>query len=101
MQLRMPLAMRESCLFGFPRERPHILMIVVRDARSVPVHAHDGGIDHLLRRIVTGGTSSSTIGFQTPGRRQRTKQLLTGGARTVIGRSIGQYGFKFLDAHPS
>ena len=30
-------------------------MIVVRDAGSVLVHAHDGGIDHLHRRIMTGG----------------------------------------------
>jgi hypothetical protein len=37
-----------------PRERP-ILVIVVRDTRSVLVHAHDGGIDHLHRRIMTGG----------------------------------------------
>jgi hypothetical protein len=31
------------------------LEIVVRDTRSVLVHAHDGGIDHLHRRIMTGG----------------------------------------------
>ena len=31
------------------------MMIVVRDAGSVLVHAHDGGIDHLHRRIMTGG----------------------------------------------
>jgi hypothetical protein len=33
----------------------HSLVIVVRDTRSVLVHAHDGGIDHLHRRIMTGG----------------------------------------------
>src|SRR4051812_33688463 len=32
----------------------HILMIVVRDAGSVLVHALDGGIDHLHRRVMTG-----------------------------------------------
>ena len=32
----------------------HILMIVVRDTGSVLVHAHDGGIDHLHRRVMTG-----------------------------------------------
>jgi hypothetical protein len=31
------------------------LVIVVRDTRAVLVHAHDRGIDHLHRRIVTGG----------------------------------------------
>ena len=33
----------------------HSLLIVVCDTRSVPVHAHDRGIDHLHRRIMTGG----------------------------------------------
>jgi hypothetical protein len=31
------------------------LVIVVRDTGSVLVHAHDGGIDHPHRRIMTGG----------------------------------------------
>jgi hypothetical protein len=31
-----------------------MLVIVVRDAGSVPVHAHDGGIDHQHRRVMTG-----------------------------------------------
>jgi hypothetical protein len=30
-------------------------MIVVRDTGSMLVHAHDRGIDHLHRRIMTGG----------------------------------------------
>ena len=30
-------------------------MIVARDTGSVLVHAHNGGIDHLHRRIMTGG----------------------------------------------
>jgi hypothetical protein len=33
----------------------HILMIIVRDAGSVLVDAHNRRIDHLHRRIVTGG----------------------------------------------
>jgi len=33
----------------------HGLVIVVRDTRSVLVHAHNGGIDHLHRRVMTGG----------------------------------------------
>jgi hypothetical protein len=32
----------------------HILVIVVRDAGSVLVNAHDGGIDHLHCRVMTG-----------------------------------------------
>jgi hypothetical protein len=31
------------------------LTIVVRDAGSVLVHAHDRSIDHLHRRVMTGG----------------------------------------------
>jgi hypothetical protein len=38
-----------------PSRATHILVIVVRDAGSVLVHAHDGGVDHLHRRVVTGG----------------------------------------------
>jgi hypothetical protein len=38
-----------------PSRATHILLIVVRDAGSVLVHAHDGGIDHLHGRVVTGG----------------------------------------------
>ena len=33
----------------------HVLVIVVRDTGSMLVHAHDGGIDHLHCRIMTGG----------------------------------------------
>ena len=33
----------------------HILVIVIRDAGSVLVHAHDGGVDHLYRCVMTGG----------------------------------------------
>src|SRR5215831_15750602 len=44
---------------NFARQAPsratHILVIVVRDTGSVLVHAHDGGIDHLHRRVMTGG----------------------------------------------
>jgi hypothetical protein len=32
-----------------------ILLIVVGDAGSVLVHSHDRGIDHLHRRVMTGG----------------------------------------------
>ncbi|MCP1970809.1 hypothetical protein J2R87_004549 [Bradyrhizobium elkanii] len=33
----------------------HILVIVVRNTGFVLVHAHDGSIDHLHRRTMTGG----------------------------------------------
>ena len=38
-----------------PSRAPHILVIVVRDAGSVLVYPHDGGIDYLHRRVVTSG----------------------------------------------
>ena len=38
-----------------PSRATHILVIVVCDAGSVLVHAHDGGIDHLHGRVMTGG----------------------------------------------
>jgi hypothetical protein len=31
-----------------------MLVIVVRDAGFVPAHAHNGGIDHLHCRVMTG-----------------------------------------------
>jgi hypothetical protein len=37
-----------------PSRARHILVIVVRDTGAVLVHAHDRGIDHLHRRIMTG-----------------------------------------------
>ena len=52
----------------------HSLVIVVRDTRSVLVHAHDGGIDHLHCRIMTGGQRIHDP-VQTPARRHRTKRL--------------------------
>ena len=36
-----------------PSRATHVLVIVVRDAGSVLVHAHDRGIDHLPSRVVT------------------------------------------------
>ena len=38
-----------------PSRPTHILVIVARDdAGSELVHGHDGGIDHLYRRVMTG-----------------------------------------------
>jgi hypothetical protein len=37
-----------------PSRATHALVIVVRDTGSLLMHAHDGGIDHLHRRAVTG-----------------------------------------------
>jgi hypothetical protein len=34
---------------------PHVLVVIVRNAGSVLMHAHDGCIDHLHRRVMTGG----------------------------------------------
>jgi hypothetical protein len=38
-----------------PTRATDILVIVVRDTGSLLVHAHNGGIDHLHRRVMTGG----------------------------------------------
>jgi len=38
-----------------PSRATHILVIVVRHTGSMLLHAHDRGIDHLHRRIMTGG----------------------------------------------
>ena len=38
-----------------PSRATHIMVIVARDTGSVLVHAHKGGIDHLHRRVMTGG----------------------------------------------
>jgi hypothetical protein len=57
-----------------PLRATDILAIVVRDRGSVLIHAHDGGIDHLHRRIMTGG-QRIMISSQTPARRHRTKRL--------------------------
>ena len=37
-----------------PSRATNVLVIVVCDTGAVLVHAHDGGIDHLHRRVVTG-----------------------------------------------
>ena len=33
----------------------HVLVVIVRDAGSVLMYAHDGCIDHLHRGVMTGG----------------------------------------------
>ena len=40
----------------------HTLMIVVRNASSVRAHAHDGGVDHLHRRIMASGQRAARPG---------------------------------------
>lgn len=63
---------------NFARQPPSratpILVIVVRDTGSVLVHAHDGSIDHLHRRIMTG-SKRSMIWSQMPACLHRTKRL--------------------------
>ena len=62
---RAPISLKSSCLIPqlgvhdrvngkAPSRATHILMIVVRDTGSVLVYAHDRGIDHLHRRVMTG-----------------------------------------------
>lgn len=38
-----------------PSRATHVFVFVVPDTGSVLVYAHDGGIDHLHRRIMTSG----------------------------------------------
>jgi hypothetical protein len=52
----------------------HVLVIVVRDTGSVLMHAHDGGIDHLHRGVVTGSQRIHDL-VPDASRRHRTKRL--------------------------
>jgi hypothetical protein len=56
---REPPPPRESCCHA-PSGATHILIIVVRDAGSVLVHAHDGGIDHLQDKECRAACSEAT-----------------------------------------
>ena len=60
----------------------HVLVIVVRDTGSVLMHAHDGGIDHLHRRVVTG---SQRIHDLVPDASPPppNEAIVTGGAGTI------------------
>jgi hypothetical protein len=70
-------------LAGQAASRPaHILVIVVRDTGSMLVHAHDGGIDHLHRRVMTGGQRNHDL---VPDARPplTNEAIVTGGAGTI------------------
>ena len=58
------------------------MTIVVRDAGSVLVHAHDRGIDHLHRSIMTGG---QRVDHMVPdaGPPPAHEAVVTSGARTI------------------
>jgi hypothetical protein len=34
---------------------PHVLLAIARDTGAVLVHAHDRGVDHLHRSVMSGG----------------------------------------------
>jgi len=65
-----------------PSRATHILMIVVRDAGSVLVHAYDRGIDHLSRRVMTGGQRTHDL-VPDAGPPPTNEAVVTGGAGTI------------------
>ena len=72
----------------------HILMIVARDTGTVLVHAHDGSIDHLHRRIMTSGQRVHDL-VPDASLPPPNEAIVTGGARTI--RSLAGLAM----AHPS
>ncbi len=65
-------------------------MIVVRDTGSVLVHADDGGINHLYRRVMTG---SKRIHDLVPDASlpPPNEAIVTGGAGTIGLRQIAPW----------
>jgi hypothetical protein len=59
------------------------LVIVVRDTGSVLVHAHDGGIDHLQRRIMTSGQRIHDL-VPDASPPPPNEAIVTSGAGTII-----------------
>src|SRR6476620_7686073 len=73
-----------------PSRAAHILVIVVRDAGSVLVHAHDGGINHLYRRIMTGGHRfHDPVPDASPP--PTNEAVVTGGAGTIGLRQVAPW----------
>ena len=66
------------------------MVIVVRDTGSVLVHAHDGGIDHLHRCVVTG---SQRIHDLVPDASPppSNEAIVTGGAGTIGFRQVAPW----------
>jgi len=60
----------------------HVLVIVVRDTGSVLMHAHDGGIDHLHRRVVTGSLRFHDL-VPDASPPPPNEAIVTGGAGTI------------------
>jgi len=82
--------MRSVATITAPSRATHILEIVVRDAGSVLVHAHDGGVDHLHRRVVTGGQRiHDLVPDASPPPTNET--VVTGGARTIGLRQVAPW----------
>lgn len=68
----------------------HILLVVISDAGSVLVHAHNGSIDHLHRRVMTGGQRIHdpvpNAGLPPP-----NEAIITRGAGTIGLRQIAPW----------
>ena len=73
-----------------PSRATHILVIVVRDAGSVLVHAHDGGIDHLHRRVMTGGQRTHDL-VPDASPPPTNEAVVTGGAGTIGLRQVAPW----------
>src|SRR5258705_5229474 len=79
-----------------PSRATHILVIVVCDACSVLVHAHDRGIDHLHRRVVTGGQPiHDLVPDASPSPANET--IVTGGPGTISLRQVPPCGTRAPD----
>jgi hypothetical protein len=67
------------------------LVIVVRHVGSVLVHAHDGGIDYLHRRIMTGGRTPRGL-FSSIGLIAVHSQLLSSAPEIRLPSRLRAYG---------
>ena len=65
-----------------PSRATHILMIVVRHTGSVLVHADDGSIDHLHRRVMTGSKRIHDL-VPDASLSPPNEAIVTGGAGTI------------------
>src|SRR6476620_11817455 len=68
----------------------HVLMIVVRDTGAVLVHAHDRCIDHLHRRVMTGGQRiHDPVPYASPP--PPNEAILTSSAGTIGGWQVAPW----------
>jgi hypothetical protein len=68
----------------------HILTIVVRDAGSVLVHSDYGGVNHLHRRVMTGGKRIHDL-VPDASSPPPNEAIVTGGAGTIGFRQVAPW----------